>query len=315
METRERSQHSYMWIPGATTVGVVCSEGVILASEKRVSYGYLIVSKTGKKVFKASNISELIKMYKLALKVISREEIIVQEIIPGASKNLFSFCPVMNNGEVIAAVTAQRLRQHPMDFGRATTYAVTKRVPELELSGTEILKAVSYNGLAEVEFIYDKRDGIYKFLEVNPRIWGWHSIAGAAGINLPYIAYKNAVGTENIKSPVFNETNFDIYEIISPKSKIISRVLPCWRSSPFIFNEKFMLFKSGNLSTGKNFPTGADWSKALAISHGSPFFFCSACKSRAVKSIPIPISSKYLRANFLSICLPLRFILITISVS
>jgi len=31
---------------------VVCSDGVILASEKRVSYGYLVVSRVGKKVFK-----------------------------------------------------------------------------------------------------------------------------------------------------------------------------------------------------------------------------------------------------------------------
>jgi len=55
LETREQSQHSYMWIPGATTVGVVCSEGVILASEKRVSYGYLVVSRGGKKVFKITD--------------------------------------------------------------------------------------------------------------------------------------------------------------------------------------------------------------------------------------------------------------------
>jgi len=38
-------------IPGATTIGVVCKDGVILASEKRVSYGYMVMSKTGKKVF------------------------------------------------------------------------------------------------------------------------------------------------------------------------------------------------------------------------------------------------------------------------
>jgi len=40
------------YIPGATTLGLVCSDGVILASEKRVSYGYFVVSRTGKKVFK-----------------------------------------------------------------------------------------------------------------------------------------------------------------------------------------------------------------------------------------------------------------------
>jgi proteasome beta subunit len=38
-------------MPGATTVGVVCKDGVILASERRVSYGYFVMSKTGKKVF------------------------------------------------------------------------------------------------------------------------------------------------------------------------------------------------------------------------------------------------------------------------
>jgi len=48
-------QPQYLYIPGATTVGVVLPEGVILASEKRVSYGYLVVSRVGKKVFKITD--------------------------------------------------------------------------------------------------------------------------------------------------------------------------------------------------------------------------------------------------------------------
>lgn len=52
---RQGQQSRYLWVPGATTVGVVCPEGVILASEKRVSYGNLIVSKGGKKVFKITD--------------------------------------------------------------------------------------------------------------------------------------------------------------------------------------------------------------------------------------------------------------------
>lgn len=36
---------------GATTVGIVCKDGVILASDKRIAYGYSIMSKSGKKVF------------------------------------------------------------------------------------------------------------------------------------------------------------------------------------------------------------------------------------------------------------------------
>lgn len=51
----DQEQAQYMFIPGATTIGVVCPDGVILASEKRVSYGYLVVSRVGKKVFKITD--------------------------------------------------------------------------------------------------------------------------------------------------------------------------------------------------------------------------------------------------------------------
>jgi len=51
----QAQQPQYLWVPGATTVGVICTDGVILASEKRVSYGYLVVSKGGKKVFQITD--------------------------------------------------------------------------------------------------------------------------------------------------------------------------------------------------------------------------------------------------------------------
>lgn len=36
---------------GATTIGITCKDGTILSSEKRVSYGHMIMSKSGKKTF------------------------------------------------------------------------------------------------------------------------------------------------------------------------------------------------------------------------------------------------------------------------
>ncbi len=50
--TEQNQQYPYFLMPGATTLGMVFSEGVILASEKRVTYGYFVTSKAGKKVFK-----------------------------------------------------------------------------------------------------------------------------------------------------------------------------------------------------------------------------------------------------------------------
>ena len=51
----QAQQGGLAWVPGATTVGVVCADGVILASEKRVTYGNFVMSKGGKKVFKITN--------------------------------------------------------------------------------------------------------------------------------------------------------------------------------------------------------------------------------------------------------------------
>src|SRR3989304_3424932 len=44
---------SYM--PGATAVGIAFKGGVVVAAEKRVTYGTYVVSKTGRKVFKISD--------------------------------------------------------------------------------------------------------------------------------------------------------------------------------------------------------------------------------------------------------------------
>ncbi len=54
-EQGQQAPGGYPWIPGATTVGVVFEGGVLLAAEKRITYGYLIMSKGGKKVFKVTN--------------------------------------------------------------------------------------------------------------------------------------------------------------------------------------------------------------------------------------------------------------------
>ena len=54
-QQQQAQQGGYAWMPGATTVGVVFNGGVILAAEKRVTYGYFIMSKGGKKVFKVTD--------------------------------------------------------------------------------------------------------------------------------------------------------------------------------------------------------------------------------------------------------------------
>src|SRR5206468_1837111 len=44
-----------IYMPGATTVGLVCKEGAILCSERRYAYGTFVMSKVAKKVFKITD--------------------------------------------------------------------------------------------------------------------------------------------------------------------------------------------------------------------------------------------------------------------
>ena len=58
----------------------------------------------------------------------------------------------------------------------------------------KILGEIRYHGLSEVEFMLDTADKKYKLLEINARPWGWHTLAIAAGVNLPYLAYLDTLG-------------------------------------------------------------------------------------------------------------------------
>jgi len=113
---KQSQQAEYLWIPGATTIGVVCKEGVILASEKRVSYGYLVVSKGGKKVFK---ITDYIGAACAGL--VSDMQILVREV--EAYANLFT----LDVGRPISVRSAAKLMSNLL-FERRLAPLITQTI-------------------------------------------------------------------------------------------------------------------------------------------------------------------------------------------
>jgi proteasome beta subunit len=112
----KQGQSEYLWIPGATTIGVVCKDGVILASEKRVSYGYLVVSKGGKKVFK---ITDCIGAACAGL--VSDMQILVREV--EAYANLFT----LDSGRPISVRSAAKLMSNLL-FERRLAPLITQTI-------------------------------------------------------------------------------------------------------------------------------------------------------------------------------------------
>jgi proteasome beta subunit len=75
---------SEYYLPGATTVGIVCKDGVVLAAERRVTYGYFVMSKSGKKVFKIAD-----KIGAACAGIVADMQILTREV--GAYLNLYTY--------------------------------------------------------------------------------------------------------------------------------------------------------------------------------------------------------------------------------
>jgi predicted ATP-grasp superfamily ATP-dependent carboligase len=149
------------------------------------------------KAYKANNVNEMI-----------------QEIIPGPPHELYSFCCFYKQG-VKASCTGQRCRQIPMDFGKATTFVQSVDIPQLRHYGEKLLSEIEYYGLAEVEFKRDRRDGLFKLLEINPRSWKWHTLAIKAGVDMPFLIYSDLVGRSVVDQNLTGRLNVKWVELVS----------------------------------------------------------------------------------------------------
>jgi len=148
---------------------------------------------TSAKAWAAKTRDELLRLYEKACELMPPASIMIQEFIPGGGEAQFSYAALCAEGRVLASLVARRTRQFPRDFGRASTFVETIADPGLAGQTEQLLAALQMTGLVEVEF---KRDGEgrFKLLDVNPRIWGWHSLCARAGVDFSYLLWKLAQG-------------------------------------------------------------------------------------------------------------------------
>jgi predicted ATP-grasp superfamily ATP-dependent carboligase len=146
----------------------------------------------GIKCFKANRSTELIEVYNKA--VSAGYEVVIQEVIPGSDANLHLVSAYFNRAsEPLGIFTFRRVRQYPHVFGNGAL-CVSVWLPEIAELCTSFLKEIKYHGIIDAELKRDPRDNTFKFIEINPRT-GWQNrLAARCGVDLPYIAYMDAIG-------------------------------------------------------------------------------------------------------------------------
>jgi D-aspartate ligase len=87
------------------------------------------------------------------------------------------------------------LRRYPTNEGGAT-YHVTEWLPDTAEAGRKFFRGIGFQGLGNVEFKLDRRDGELKLIECNARFTAAQALVTRAGVDTAWIAYCSATGRE-----------------------------------------------------------------------------------------------------------------------
>lgn len=119
-------------------------------------------------------------------------ELLIQEYIPGADEEHYDVHAYIDrSGRPLATYCGRKWRIYPPHAGSGC-YVESLQIPELEDLALDILRKVDYRGIANINFKRHARTGAYKLLEINPRVSQWNILAARSGVNLPWIAYRDA---------------------------------------------------------------------------------------------------------------------------
>jgi predicted ATP-grasp superfamily ATP-dependent carboligase len=141
-------------------------------------------------LFRCENATELARAFEEAAPF----EPMVQELVPGGAEEMYTLGSYLSaDGEALGLFSGRKVRQ-TRGFTGVARVGEAVWVDEVVEQGLALLRALSFHGISQVEMIRDPRDGRYKLIEVNPRLWQWHGLAAACGVDLPWIAYRDLIG-------------------------------------------------------------------------------------------------------------------------
>lgn len=203
----------------------VSNEDDFLACSKKLGFPYLLkprggkvfFSEFGRQAFRIENITDMKEVFER----VKHYDLILQEEIPGPDENLFTLGSYVDKQGVPRALFTGKKIKSNRDLGTCTM-GIGVESPEVKEIGIRFLKESNYHGASQIELKLDERDKKYKFIEINNRLWKWHSLAIESGVNIPYIQFLDSIGesVEGVEQDQIYERRWwlsiaDIYTMFS----------------------------------------------------------------------------------------------------
>ena len=108
--------------------------------------------------------------------------VLLQEYCPGVGVGIEI---LIHKEECFARFQHRRLKEAPVTGGVAILAIAEEPDPELFASSMALLRALEWEGVAMVEFRFDRETGKSALMEVNGRFWGSVSFPIIAGVDFP----------------------------------------------------------------------------------------------------------------------------------
>ena len=132
----------------------------------------------------------------LALDALARQlkdELIIQEYVPGDDRQLWSFHGYADaSGQQLAWFIGRKVRTYPALTGASTCVELAHN-DELAELGQCVAARAGLKGVFKMDFKRNVHTGEWRLLEINARFNLWHYPAARNGINLMEVAYEHLV--------------------------------------------------------------------------------------------------------------------------
>jgi predicted ATP-grasp superfamily ATP-dependent carboligase len=132
-------------------------------------YGNRLHDRTRKKMEIVQSPQELIDAYQ-RMEDPDLPNLMIQELIPGWDDQVYIFNGYFNRrSECLVAFTGRKIRQFPVHVGCASL-GESRWVPEVADLTIRFMQGIGYQGILDIGYRLDPRDGRYKVLDANPRV-------------------------------------------------------------------------------------------------------------------------------------------------
>ena len=156
-------------------------------------YPYIIQPNVGgTKAVVVQDAAQLVREYQRISAV--DPAVMIQKVIGGSDERLFCFYGYFDErSRMLGCCVRRKLRQMPLGFGYSTAMESCENDAVVEQS-VRLLQGLKYHGIVAIEWKHDPQSGEHKLIEINARATNAAALPTACGVDLPYLAFADALG-------------------------------------------------------------------------------------------------------------------------